>query len=67
MKKNNRKIFIIGAIIIAAILLLLIPTIRQGKDLTSSENDREDVLYDGNTEDTPTNQDTTSTDSPANL
>jgi hypothetical protein len=51
---TRKKIIIIGIVLILAILSLFIPTIRQGKSLTSSENDRDEVLYEGNTEDSET-------------
>jgi hypothetical protein len=57
MKK--RTIIIIGAVLVLIILSLFIPAIRQGRDLTSTENDRENVIYDGNSEDTGNTGDTT--------
>lgn len=60
--KNKKVIVIVGVVLILAILSLFIPTIKQGRDLTSPENDRENVIYEGNTEDTKKNADTTASD-----
>ena len=56
--KQKRTIIAVGAVIIIAILLLFIPAIKQKRDLTTADEGKKDeVVYDGNTEDTESIED----------
>ena len=56
--RQRKTIYIVAAVLILAILSLFIPALKQKKDLTSADEGKKDeVVYDGNTEDTESIED----------